>query len=569
MACGGLQDESAVAVTCPASSDICDDSVIGSVHRRRPRSKDANSVVSVLTAVDSFELQSLNKPLLRSILKGDFPNTAFLLRQLLIASAAILRLNLHIKSAPMLSSLVNKFAGIMQVLLLESADASQVPHFYYFVCLDGVLKYLEELGNHFPLTNPTLSGDLFDKMVQLQLRALGKCITLQGKRAALASHETNTNTCLGERRFSEASSFSGWEYLLDEFKARLRSSFAVFIKKSTELHLQSAVQVIERALVGVREGCTVRYDICAGCEDGGKVSSIVASGIDCLDLVLEFVSGRNLIVVKKYIQRLIACMFNVILHLQSPLIFYERFTQSKDDSDPDPGIVILMCVDVLARISGKHAIYKMDLWHVAHSLRIPSALFQDFHLLKHSKCRVPNDSSTSPNNQPCNPVASVRVSGIDRQYSIGLYSACCRLLHNVVKHHKSEWYVLLYCLETLDAVVVAREGFFSWEVEGVKCACSLRRIYEELRHQKVVFGQHWYHFLAYYIRVYSGYGPRKTGIKREIDEALRPGVYALIDVCSPDDLQRLHTSFGEGPCRNTLATLKHDYELNFQYQGKV
>lgn len=31
---------------------------------------------------------------------------------------------------------------------------------------------------------------------------------------------------------------------------------------------------------------------------------------------------------------------------------------------------------------------------------------------------------------------------------------------------------------------------------------------------------------------------------REVDEALRPGVYALIDVCSPDDLQHLHTVFG-------------------------
>ncbi|KAM5549952.1 hypothetical protein ABKV19_001070 [Rosa sericea] len=77
------------------------------------------------------------------------------------------------------------------------------------------------------LTNPTLSRDLFDKMVQLQLRALGKCITLQGKRATLASHETSTNTPIGERRFSEASSFSGWEYLLDEFKARLRSLFGI------------------------------------------------------------------------------------------------------------------------------------------------------------------------------------------------------------------------------------------------------------------------------------------------------------------------------------------------------
>ena len=25
----------------------------------------------------------------------------------------------------------------------------------------------------------------------------------------------------------------------------------------------------------------------------------------------------------------------------------------------------------------------------------------------------------------------------------------------------------------------------------------------------------------------------------------------------------------EGPCRNTLATLRHDYKLNFQYEGKV
>lgn len=230
MSCGGLQDESAVAETCSASSDIRDDSVIGSVHKRKSRLKDANSVVSVLTAVDSFDLQSLNKPLLRSMLKGDLPDAAFLLRQLLFASSATLRLNLHIKSAPMSASLVHKFAGIMQVLFLESVDTSQVPHFYYFVCLDGVLKYLEELGNHFPLANPTLSRNLFEKMVQLQLWALGKCTTLQGKRATLASHETSTKTLL-PMGFSEAS-LSGWQYLLDEFKARLRSTFAVFIKKS-------------------------------------------------------------------------------------------------------------------------------------------------------------------------------------------------------------------------------------------------------------------------------------------------------------------------------------------------
>ncbi|PRQ21955.1 hypothetical protein RchiOBHm_Chr6g0244971 [Rosa chinensis] len=167
MACGGMQDESAVAVTCSASSDIYDDSVIGSVHRRRPRLKDADSVVSVLTAVDSLKLQYLNKPLLRSILKGDFPNAAFLLRQLLITSSAILRLN---------------------------------------------------------------------------------CILRM-----LSCHQA-------------------W--------------------------------------------CISLLALCKSC----------------------YWNQRTRV-------RLVACMFNVILHLQSPLIFY-GFIQSTDDSDPDPGKVILMCVDV-------------------------------------------------------------------------------------------------------------------------------------------------------------------------------------------------------------------------------
>ena len=41
--------------------------------------------------------------------------------------------------------------------------------------------------------------------------------------------------------------------------------------------------------------------------------------------------------------------------------------------------------------------------------------------------------------------------------------------------------VLLRCLETVDTDSVVRKGYFSWELEeGVKCACFLRRIYEEV-----------------------------------------------------------------------------------------
>ncbi|CAF2150364.1 unnamed protein product [Brassica napus] len=88
------------------------------------------------------------------------------------------------------------------------------------------------------------------------------------------------------------------------------------------------------------------------------------------------------------------------------------------------------------------------------------------------------------------------------------------------------------------------------------------------QHKKYVFGHHCFKFLSIYIWISCGYGPLKTGIKREVDETLRPGVYALVDSCSDKDRQYLHTVFG-GPCRNYLAALKQESDLNFKYEGKV
>ncbi|KAL5561130.1 hypothetical protein UlMin_030877 [Ulmus minor] len=581
VSCNKLQDCSKdVTMNCLASSDLNDDPGNGAISRKQRQLDGTNSIASVLTELDSFEQLPLNKSFLSNLLKGKCPEAAFLLRQLLIAASGILRLNMHIKSAPLSANLMQSLTGVSQVLLSELVDMTQAPQPSSFVWLDGVLKYIEELGNHFPLTNPTLSRNQYVKMVELQLRAIGKCITFQGKGATLASHETESSTKMlyGHLEISETS--HSWPpHRLDIFKSRLRLSFTVYIKKPSELHLLSAIQAIERSLVGVRERYPMIYDIQTGNVNGGKVSSIVAAGIDCLDLVLEFVSGRKrLSVVKRHIQSLIAGVFNIILHLQSPSIFYERLM---GDTDPDPGAVILMCVEVLIRILGKHALFQMDSWHIAQSLRIPAALFQDFHQLKISEGSTQYDSSRISNNDISDPVGSPQFGGVDRQFSINLFAACCRLLYTVLKHHKSECErciaileasvsALLHCLETKDSDMKVRNGSFSLEVEeGVKCAYCLRRIYEEIRHQKDVLGRHCSQLLSSYIYVYSGYGPLKTGFKREIDEALRPGVYALIDACSEDDLQYLHTVFGEGPCRNTLATLQHDYKLNFQYEGKV
>eukprot|EP00257_Ricinus_communis_P021427 XP_015580921.1 uncharacterized protein LOC8285148 [Ricinus communis] len=577
---GGAQSPISIAAeNCLTASTIDDNIHNGSMQRKSSNLEEA-TVASVLSQLDNYKCESLNNYFLQSLLDGDHPEAAILIRQLLIASSALLKLNLQTNCTTSLSSLVPSFFGISHVLLLKLADVSEVPQPFSLIWLDGVLKYLQELGSHFPSkVDSTSTVSVYTRLVELHLNALGKCITLQGKEATLASHEMESSSkILSNNKGSSESSFSHTSFFLDEFKARLRMSLKVLISKSIELHMFPAIQAIERALVGVQEGCTMIYEIKTGTADGGKVSSTVAAGIDCLDLVLEYISGgRQSSVVRGHIQKLVAALFNIIVHLQSSLVFYVRPTGSVHNG-PDPGAVILMCVEVVTRISGKRAL-QMASWHVAQSLHVPAALFQDFSQLRLSK--GPPLPDLFLDNQDCDPVMGKCSSVVDRKFSVELYAACCRLLYTTLKHQKRESEkciavlqnsarVLLHCLETVDNDLRVRKGYYSWGAqEGVKCACALRRIYEELRHHKDDFGQHCFKFLSDYIWVYSGYGPLKTGIRREMDEALKPGVYALIDACSVDDLQYLHSVFGEGPCRNTLAVLQHDYKLNFQYEGKV
>ncbi|KAI3745178.1 hypothetical protein L1987_58284 [Smallanthus sonchifolius] len=489
------------------------------------------------------------------VLSGENLEAAFFFRQLFIAYSAILKLNLQIKTS-LSTNLVNIFIGISETLLLEFSNNTETPSDFTFMFLDGIGKFLEELANHLSSTNSTLPAKVYEKLVDLHLKAIGKCISLQQKRATLESHETESSTkTMNDPEYAYSS--------LDEFKSRLRLSFKVFVSKPSELYISSAVQSIKKALIGLQEGGMANYQIYAGNSDGGKVSSVVAAGIDCLDVVLEAITGRKgLGAVKTDILGSACCLFNIIYHLQNAQIFYKNpISNTHNCVDPDSGSVVLMCIEVLTKVSGKHALYQMDACHVAQALSIPSTVFQNILQLTTSKDK---------NNK-----------FLDRRYSIELYAACCRMLYTFLRHHKRESLqhiallqasvsVLLHCLEMVNKEETIQESYLVWGIqEGVKCGAFLRRIYEEIRQQKEVIGQDCRLFLSSYIMVYSRYGPLKAGIRREIDEALRPGVYALIDACSPDDLQYLHTVLGEGPCRNTLANLQHDYKINFQYEGKV
>ncbi|KAI3736347.1 hypothetical protein L6452_15886 [Arctium lappa] len=134
----------------------------------------------------------INNSFLCSLLDGENLEAAFFLRQLFIAYSALLRLNIQIKTS-LSSNLVNTFIGISEVLLLEFSNNTRTSSHFTFVFLDGIGKFLEELANHISLTNPTLPTNVYARLIDLHLKAIGKCISLQGKVATLESHETESS----------------------------------------------------------------------------------------------------------------------------------------------------------------------------------------------------------------------------------------------------------------------------------------------------------------------------------------------------------------------------------------
>ncbi|XP_072977931.1 uncharacterized protein [Typha angustifolia] len=551
----------------------------------------ADNIFSELHNIDFSDQQHLNVSLLKNLLKGKNPLIASTLRELFMTSAAILKLrcllsfprNLALQKCSHFGSYsMGILVRVSHIILQEMAEMNGWPDAFSFVWIDGILRYLEVVGSYFTLADPYLSKEVYSQVINSHMKAIGKCISLQGKIATLSSHETGSNTKnLRTQNGPDHvidQNFDHRQYNLNAFKSRLRMSLKTFIGRPLKLHMKTAIQAIERALVGVQQGCHTIYNINTGNIDGGEVSSVVAAGIDCFNLILESHSGYER-VLKKNIPSLIGALLNIILHLQSPIIFYiEKLPKDKSEFRPDAGAVILMCIEVLTTVVGRHT-FQMDICHVSQCLHIPVVLFRYFHQLKAS--RLDFRSSISYGNQEARTSTDVHQYIIDRQLSIDLYAACCKLIWITLKHRIREIErcialvedsvtTLLNCLELVDSNLISKEGYFSWEgQEALKCASFFRRIYEEIRQQKDVLGRHSFYFLSSYISIYSGYGPLQRGIKREIDEALRPGVYSLIDICTSTDLQQLHTVLGEGPCRSTLANLLHDYRLHFQYGGKI
>lgn len=549
---------------------------------------------------DLVEIPDLNKSFLEKLLKGEKPDQATLLGELFMALAGVVRLK-HLSSSPkiimsapnslsMSLAFINLQLEAAQWLILEATTMIRHCHAFSLDWLVGIVRFLECIGSYIPYMNQAVPRIVYVKLINLHLEAMATfCFLPCGENKSSISHEVycisdNLSRC--ESTVDDKSSFSKLDSnSLKDLKAAVRSSFAMLVRKPLELHLFLALQSIERALGGVSDGHNTVSELHTGSPYGGRVGGIVAAGVECLDLALESVSGpKRLKLVAKYSSSFVAALLNILLHLQGPHVFFESgLDQCQGGDYVNPAFVILACVEILSKLASRHAVYPMNASHVAQSLAFPAVLFQHFCQFKSTQYVTPCKMSLPHQQIDCTKATMAVECGFaaESKISVELFATCCKLLCALLRHRKREsghciallgdsLRIFLFCLELVDHDKAEKLNANLWTVnEGVKCASWLRRVYEEMGQHKDTLGIYCPHILSDYICVLAGCGPEKSGLRREIDGALRPGIYALVDACSLEDLQQLHAVLGEGPRRSSLQALRLDYERHFKYSGKI
>jgi hypothetical protein len=271
------------------------------MHQLKLQSDGPPSIPSESHNFGLFTIQCMKRSLLENLLNGEGPFIAFTLKELYTVSAAIVKLKgllsfprdvCRQECNPSQQMSLDPMVGTAYIALQKIADMSNWPDMFSLVWIDGILRYLEVLGT---LPEHKLSKELYAQIVNAHVRAIGKCIVLQGKGASLPTHEIGTST--KELNLQNTSDSVVTKYIMDRqnrlnsLKSRLRLSMRKFVNVASNMHLSATIQVIERALVGVNQYSHSIYEVKTGASNGGIVSSDVAAGIDCLYLLLETVPG--------------------------------------------------------------------------------------------------------------------------------------------------------------------------------------------------------------------------------------------------------------------------------------
>lgn len=473
-------------------------------------------------------------------------------------------------------------------LLLGSVQSIRTQKLAHPGWLVGVINYLGSVGAYLPCMKSFISPVDFVKLVNLHVELTGALLVLK-ENSATSTVKNLKDTML------ERVEPSDWDLddhdvgglesrrskrlervdQIDDLLYSIRRSFESLLKYAPRQHMVLALQSVEKAVAGVWGGSDSGLGFDISEVRGCHVGPVAAAGVDCLGLALQAVSGKmRLHLLASHCPAFYGGLLNLIAHCQGPSIFLERqlisVSRTRMLSMVDAAPVVLRSLEILTSLAARPVIFPMKACFVAMALQCPAVLFRSFYDCGNPKALLHDLKATMT--EPF----SQGFSGM----SVRLYVACCKLLCALLRHRIRECghsmallgescRILLQCLAAPSGREEADLSPSTTAAGPAQCGSWLSRVYQEMEAHKETMGKYCAHILADYLNVISGYNHGGSGLRREVDTALRPGAFALLDACSGNDLQQLHAALGEGARRGALMTLRHDYELHYKYTGKV
>eukprot|EP00897_Mesotaenium_endlicherianum_P010168 jgi/Mesen1/917/ME000117S00075 len=276
-------------------------------------------------------------------------------------------------------------------------------------------------------------------------------------------------------------------------------------------------------------------DLLHSCASPSSSSSMRGAAVVALELVYNAVSGaEKLRVVAGHTPAVLAALARFLLP-----------SSSFAAKEVELGVEMGVGVGLMGLIAARAAIFPMHAPHVALALHLPALL-----LLKDGE-------------------------------GGGVAEACCKLLCASMRHRPREarrcgaligdsLRALLRRLVLWHLPPLLREGEYASSLKALTHSAScLSRVYEEVAEHKTTLGKYCVYYLSDYVSALAASGGPGPCLHKVAEVALRKGAHAMLDACSPFDLQHLHAALGGGLRRGALAQLKQNYERHYKYSGKI
>ncbi|KAG6557396.1 hypothetical protein Mapa_000665 [Marchantia paleacea] len=545
---------------------------------------------------------SVQRVALDTLLEGSSMGMCNLIGELYLAAAGYLKLEAfrlsRSKDTSKCSGSLPPGGGVLLGagcwILLKAAERMRSGQCSGFGWLVGVVKYIESIEALLPHVKSLLTPAAFNKLFTMHIYLLGSLSPAENDHRSQSQPldvidqlELSTAVDMLSDGVTKGEAKGASDFVLRE---AVRTSLGLLMKTAPRHHSVLALQAITRALVGASEDSksSSGLELCG--DESGKVGRGVAAGVQSLSIALEAVSGtKRLRLLANHFKEFSGAIFNLIERLAGPKLFHDNDMLHHDTPPREgqvgmvqSGAVILRCIQIMTSVASRENIYPLKACYVALALHCPARIFSPVvqsGLSKHRTIRTFLAYDQSGATKTEREVLMTRLR-IGTDLGVKLYVACCRLLCSLIRHRRRESghciallgdsaRVLLHCLEA-SYWPMSDGPSRLWSTQmATYCATWLRRIYEEMGEHKETLGKYCCHILSDYLSVLSGHGTHAVGLMREVEAALRPGAYVLVDACSANDLQQLHASLGEGPRRNALLALRREYTQQFKYTGKV